>query len=84
MYGGPLGNIKQLYLYDRVTRLYGMSILYWVKLKYIIFSFPYVIHVCMEEALLGTTVELKKIHFLLGVARILVVLLCGASLWLLP
>jgi hypothetical protein len=27
MYGGPLENLKQLYLYGRVTRIYGISIL---------------------------------------------------------
>ena len=50
---GPLKNIQHLYLYGRVTRLYGISIKYWMKIGWIIFSFSYLSHVSMEEAIFG-------------------------------
>ena len=53
MYGGPLENIQHVYLYGSVTRLYGIIIQYWMKLGCINFSFPYLTHACMKEAMLG-------------------------------
>ena len=61
-----------MYLYGRVTRLYGISIWYWMKLGWIIFSFFFLVHVCMEEATLGFWkgwLSWEQGLFLLRVAR---------------
>jgi len=76
-------SIYFLYLYGRVTRLYGISIQYWRKILWIIYSFPYLIHVYMKEAILGFWKgwwSWEKGHFLVRVTR----RTTNASLWLMP
>lgn len=53
MYEGLLENTQNLYLYGSVIKLYDISNKYWIKLGYIILSFPYLIHTYMDEAVLG-------------------------------
>ena len=82
MYEGLLEKIQHLYLYGSVTRLYGISIQYWMKLGWIKISFPYLIHACMEEAISrfwkGSLICTQG-RFLLRVAEEWAAHLCGGQ-----
>ena len=65
-------NMQDLCLYGSISGLYGIGFPYWMKLKQMNFSFPYLIYAYMEEAILGFwkgSLSWEWDHIVLRVAR---------------